>query len=359
MKADLVLNYNAIVLIILKRGFKGVDTAMRKKILLATIIIPILLTGCGKTSTLNETQQSKEQSPPTTNETSTASDGYGTGDTSGINTKTTQAKTTTSDVKATPTTNTTIDYTQYIKKTWRQKKITKESGISFCISKIENGEVTGKFTTVGPAPGYDNNIADFNGTISKDTASCLFVDFRGNKGNIKLIFEPNNEMEATIKITNKSQDTKAQPPEGTFQLVPHNIRDLTDFAPIEDQSFSVNLNSWGDVKFVSGKLTGGNHVPAVFYLTNNDDDILYDFAPDLPYDINIKAISFEDVNKDGLKDIIIIVGGGDGWYLANVYIQEIDGSFYNNADLNREINESGSNKDVKTILKFITQTNYY
>ena len=45
----------------------------------------------------------------------------------------------------------------------------------------------------------------------------------------------------------------------------------------------MNLNSWGNVKFVSGKLTGGNHIPTVFYLTNKDGDILYDFAATLPY----------------------------------------------------------------------------
>ena len=47
-----------------------------------------------------------------------------------------------------------------------------------------------------------------------DTAECQFTDSRENKGTIKLVFKPNNEMEATITLTNKAQDSKAQPPVG-------------------------------------------------------------------------------------------------------------------------------------------------
>lgn len=58
----------------------------------------------------------------------------------------------------------------------------------------------------------------------------------------------------------------------------------------------VDLNSWGKVKFVSGKLIGGNHIPAVFYLTDENGDILYNFQVTLPYRVDVKAVSFEDVN---------------------------------------------------------------
>lgn len=50
----------------------------------------------------------------------------------------------------------------------------------------------------------------------------------------------------------------------------------------------VDLNSWGNVKFVSGKLTAGNHIPVVFYLTDEDGDILYDFRAVLPYSVMLK-----------------------------------------------------------------------
>jgi len=74
-------------------------------------------------------------------------------------------------------------------------------------------------------------------------------------------------MEATITIIDKS-NTTIQPHEGTFEFTPNNIKNIKYFRPIESQSFMLNLNSWGNVKFVSGKLEAGNHIPTVFYLTN-------------------------------------------------------------------------------------------
>ncbi|SDH78119.1 hypothetical protein [Desulfosporosinus hippei] len=154
-----------------------------------------------------------------------------------------------------------------------------------------------------------------------------------------------------------SLDTKAQPPEGTFRFTPHNLKDIVGFRPIQNQSFMVDLNSWGKVKFVSGKLTGGNHIPVVFYLTDKDGEILYDFQANLPYMVDVKAVSFEDVSQDGLKDIIIIVddaypGQGNN-PLATVYFQKSDGSFANDLLLDQEINDSKNNRDVKTVESYL------
>lgn len=297
---------------------------MNKKILLVTITVSLLLAGCGKTGPTNTAQQPKEQS--------------------------TSAATTRSDL---------IDYNQYVKKTWIKNTNTNnnhENRVSYSISKIENGKITGELTVVGPAPANPSDAADLNGTINKDTAECQFTDSRGNNGNIKLVLKQNDEMEATIDLTAKSQDVTAQPPEGTFQFKPYNLKDIKGFSPIENQSFRVNLNSWGNVKFVSGKLTAGNHIPVVFYLTNEDGDILYDFNAALPYSVDVKAVSFEDVNKDGLKDIIIIAAADDGYGpRAAVYLQKANGSFTNDPKLDQELNDSGNNKDVKTITSYLSQ----
>jgi hypothetical protein len=195
----------------------------------------------------------------------------------------------------------------------------------------------------------------FEGIVSKDIAECQFNDIRGNKGNLKLVFKPNNEIEVAITLIKKS-NTAIQPPEGTFEFIPDNIKNIEGFSPIESQSFMVDLNSWGNVKFVSGKLTAGTHIPVVFHLTNKDGDILYDFDAALPYNIDVKATSFVDVNKDGLKDIIIIVAGNDGsGHVATVYLQKGHGAFTNNPKLDQEINASGNNKDIKNITNYLSQ----
>jgi len=79
-------------------------------------------------------------------------------------------------------------------------------------------------------------------------------------------------------------------------------------------------------------LTGGSHIPTVFYLTDENGDILYNFQATLPYMVDVKAVAFEDVSKDGLKDIIIIIvddgyAGQGNAPLATVYFQKADGSW--------------------------------
>lgn len=317
---------------------------MIKNLLLVTITVSLLLVGCGKVTPVNKVQQDRPLPTVAAPANNAAAE---------------------SPVTITPTVtiavSDTIDYNQYIKKTWIE--IDGTCNFSFCISKIIDGEIVGIFTTSFPAVPNRYDLGHIAGTIDKDTADCQFSDTIGNKGNIKLVFKPNNEMEATLKLTEKSQYIDERPQEGTFQFIPYNLNDIKEFSLIEDQSFIVDLDSWGTVNFVSGILTGGNHIPTVFYLTNEDGDILYDFNSELPYSVDVKAVSFKDVNKDGLKDVIIIVADNYGidynedsdMLIATVYFQNSDGLFANDYDLDFEINESGNNKDIKTVTDYLSK----
>jgi hypothetical protein len=232
---------------------------------------------------------------------------------------------------------------------------------SFCITKILNGKITGIFTIGLPAVPNIYHSGQLTGTINKNTAECQFSDNAGDKGNINLVFKSNNDIEATIKFTNRIQANKNLSLDGTFEFRPYNLSDMKQFSPIESQSFMVNLNSWGYVKFVSGKGIGGNHIPTLFYLTDKDANVIYDFSAELPYSIDVKSVSFQDVNNDGLKDIIIIctdaynVPAGSGKPIATVYFQKNDGSFTSNDELDQELNDSGNNKDIKTIMNYLSK----
>ena len=314
---------------------------MNKKMLLLPIAVTFLLVGCGKTAPTNAAPQTGQSSTVAATANDGATKAPGT---------TTPATTTTAT--ATTTTSNTIDYNQYIRKTWVEKNGTSKG--SFCITKIENGKITGRFTSYATAVPNAYDLGQLTGTISKNTAECQFSDTLGNKGNIKLVFKPNNEMEATIKLTEKSKYEEEQPKEGTFQFIPYNLKSIKGFSLFKDQTFMVNLDSWGTVKFVSGKLTAGSHIPTVFYLTDKDGNILYDFDMN-PYNSDVKAVSFADINKDGLKDIIIIVAGNDGsGTIATVFFQKANGIFANDNKLDQEINASGKNKDVKTITSYLS-----
>lgn len=301
---------------------------MKKKLLLTTSLIIYFFVGCGKV-TQNNTMKQNEQLPIVV--------------------------TATSDK---------IDYSQYAKKKWLMKDETKsdfKKVVYFSISQIQNEKIIGKLSTISFIPTNENLLSfesGFNGVINKGTAECQFSDSSGNKGNIKLVFKDNNKIEAVITIIDKSKTT-IQPTEGTFEFVADNIKNKEGFSPIENQCFEVDLNSWGDVKFVSGKIKGGDQVPLVFYLTNKDGDILYDFNATLPYSVDVKAVSFEDLNKDGIKDIIIIVSdslNATSDKIATVYFQKLDGTFVNQPKLDQEINSSGSKKDIRTVKNYISQS---
>ena len=305
---------------------------MNKKILFAVIAIFLLLVGCGNQYTAQQNGQSTEEKQ---NEESTTSD--------------------------------TIDYSKYIKKVWVVKSWTNEAYnySSFCISKIANGEIEGKLSTKDIAepdyyyylPNHQVYLANLTGKINNDTAECQFSDKDGDKGNVKLVFKSNDEIEATIEYTDKSECYKDSSLDGNFLFKPYNLKYIDGFSPFNDQIFTVNLNSWGNVKFVCGKLIGGKHIPTEFYLTNEAGDILYNFNTPFPYNVDVKAVSCQDVNKDGLKDIIIIVGDSDdsSWQIAKVFFQKTDGSFDNDVGVNIEINDSGNNKYIKTVVDYLSK----
>lgn len=256
-----------------------------------------------------------------------------------------------------------IDYNQYINKVWVIKDHYNDfvTYPSFCISKIANGQITGRFNFIVGITNNESNHGHLTGTISKDTAICQFDDDDGVKGTMNLVFKTNNEIEVTIEFSDKSQaDTFKVKGETKYQYVPFNINNMPSFVPIEDESFMVDLNSWGSVKFVSGIDTGEKMKPVVFYLTDKNGNVLYEFYVGFSTYADVGAVSFQDVNKDGLKDIIIILNGKNpddvyGRYKATINFQNADGSFTHDSNLDKEINDSGNNKDIKTVTEYLSK----
>ena len=271
--------------------------------------------------------------------------------------------------------NKAIDYDQYVKKVW----VVEDGGDhhtnyyqSFHISQIANGEISGELSYINlcvPTPNYwDRSAGQFTGTVYKNTADCQFSLKTGDTGNIKLVFEPNNRIKATFTYNSKSQKLKdtishlrdiGSPSvtlhlDGAYQFKPYNLNDINKFRPFIDQSFIVDLNSWGSVRFISGQIDGKYHTLTNCFLTNEDKDILFDFGMPFPYGVYFMAVSFQDVNKDGLKDIIIIADCGGP--RAYVFLQQPNGLFVSiNNQLAQEINDSGHNKDINTITDYLSE----
>lgn len=248
-----------------------------------------------------------------------------------------------------------IDYSKYIHKIWIDRSLMKSEnkGVSFYISGITNGKIEGKCTInglhgfcipeVGPYQGMD--YADLTGTIRNGIAYCnYFAKTSGAEGNFEIKFNSDNEIE--VFFPDIDENSIYSP------YTINDVMELEGFIPNENQLFEVNLNSWGNVNFVSGEISNS---PA-FYLTNKEGDILVDLFIVMGRNINvIKAVSFQDVDKNGLKDIIIIAtdSNDSSNTTAKVILQQDDGMFEIDGNLNKEINDSGNNKDIKSITEHI------
>lgn len=317
---------------------------MNKKILLTIITVSFLAAGCQKAAQsdrLQETEKTTVSSAPDV---------------------TISIQSSKEDLsQATVETESNTNYNQYLKKNWIRSTDTnfpENGGLSIVISSIKDGKIKGEISAVGSGPAYNMDSSGFEGRVEKDTAECELVDdSRGNKGTVRLNFKSPGILEATVAITERSEDNIMTLPEGIFEFAPDNLKNIEGFQPIEEQSFLVDLDSWGKVKFVSGKLTAGDHIPTVFYLTDEDGNILYQFNTTFPYSVDVEAVSFKDLNSDGLKDIVIIVSdqyeGSSGLPIANVCFQQEDGTFMTDYQLCQELNDSGNNKDIKTVTSYI------
>lgn len=231
-----------------------------------------------------------------------------------------------------------IDYNQYLKKIWIVDNWNNEiyDYFSFFISKIENGVIEGKLKTYDLAiPDFyffrlkpSKYLGNFSGTISNGVAECQFSDKVGNKGNVTLVFKENNEIEATIEYTEKESAYDDISLDGNYLFRPYNLADIKEFDLIEEHSFAVDLNSWGSVNFVSVEFNRGNVVFPIVYLTNANDDILYEFNV-FQTGSEIIDASIKDLNGDGLKDILITTGFSDPdiEHIEWIFFQMDDGLF--------------------------------
>ncbi len=145
---------------------------------------------------------------------------------------------------------------------------------------------------------------------------------------------------------------------------------------IEEQSFQIELNDWGEVRFVSYDLAPLERYPdedVTFYLLK-DDEILYRF----PYIgeghrsgyglfCDVKFVMFMDTNADGKEDVVIgaeyMTGAGPQGAIPHVRVRiyEDYGDYFTyNGELSDEINGYlpwESNVLAKDIKRLIQLTN--
>ncbi|MDQ0086872.1 hypothetical protein J2T12_000266 [Paenibacillus anaericanus] len=134
------------------------------------------------------------------------------------------------------------------------------------------------------------------------------------------------------------------------------------FTIIEEQSFWVDMNSWGKVRFVSGYFMNNKTPELHFYIVSSNLVVLATLPDSYPntHELeSVQAISFKDMNGDGEKDIIII-GNYNTWDATNtvasatteasVYYYSWE-SFIQLPWYNDLLNDSGNNTSIAAIVK--------
>ncbi len=133
------------------------------------------------------------------------------------------------------------------------------------------------------------------------------------------------------------------------------------FTAIDEQP--ADFENWGVVSFVTGTYPDGGTDKLHFYLADDNQAVLYDF-PDFYGNqwstfYELQTVAFEDVNQDGLKDILIIADymtgvGPDGampFHVASIYFQK-GKEFVSVPDLDDRMNEKGENGSADEVLAF-------
>lgn len=266
----------------------------------------------------------------------------------------------------------TMAETNYLKYsgTWVTESNLKEDfkyGVVLSIDVDKNGNIKGVVSDSTENLSHISNV-DIKGKIQNNKFTYNFdEDGWEHSGTINLDFQE-NKIVLTMKYSpSSSKNNFWGIGEGTFTLINNNtkvdrtLNNLKDggLVVIENQSFPVNIKNYGNVKFISGLKRENSNDNVNFYLTDDKNNVLYKF-PEFYGNSkgmfkDISAISFTDVNNDGLKDIIIIadysISLASPTTIGSIYFQK-GKEFINNKALDDKINSSQNNKDIATVLKY-------
>ena len=240
-----------------------------------------------------------------------------------------------------------LNFDQCVKKIWVVEEWDGSSydySFSFFITEIEDNNIKGKFRSGTVAYpdfcqyGYTSWLGDLTGRINDGIIDCQLNDGRGGKGTAKLLLLEFDMIEATIEFTSRSGYGKCKIVQGTHLFRPHNFTDIENgIGKLEAKSFGIDLDSWGNVNFVTVLFDTGRVWYPGAYLTDEYGNVLYKFDSFFQTATRIIDVKIDDIDRDGLKDIRITTGfidykTGDVLFdmpqIEKVFFQMSNGIFY-------------------------------
>ncbi|TCK93206.1 hypothetical protein EDC19_1397 [Natranaerovirga hydrolytica] len=196
-----------------------------------------------------------------------------------------------------------------------------------------------------------------NGLTGEETFS------EGNKEEIKIVSNKSNQQineELNITSSNSTGNDKESDTNRGSDFSSEDIDIINDY------SYLVELENWGEVQFISILDKNEFNIRKVrFALCDNDKNIIYNlpkFYGNKWVFSEIDSVVFQDINKDGSKDIVIIAyfirGHGNNaaseFPVVGVYFQK-NNEFIVYPDLNEELNVDNQNIDKKKIIAHLEE----
>ncbi|MEK5376799.1 MULTISPECIES: hypothetical protein [Paenibacillus] len=146
--------------------------------------------------------------------------------------------------------------------------------------------------------------------------------------------------------------------------------DTDQYEVEESQSFQTTLEGFGKVRFVSTYGYPEGLRKFFFFLLDDQGHILYSF-PEFYGNHEwvarfggVEAVAFKDVNKDGLKDVVVIAnvdngihgpGRVDEFPMAEIYFQKKNKTFTTLPALDQALNDQEHNQTVKDVIQYVSK----
>lgn len=232
----------------------------------------------------------------------------------------------------------TFDYTHFQKKIWiidQEERVVSDNIFDFVITQAENAEIKGYIQLGGGVDVYyfdllphnSPSYCSFQGTIYEGRAECTFT-YEERQVELHLTLCESDRIEASIQCDDLGINE-------SYKFRPYNISD----EPLQDDISTVEifLDSWGTVYLVTATMDTLHPYPFAC-LTNEKQDILYKFG----YGINGSEVwdfFIEDINHDGLQDIMAIAWFGEysDYRIVNIMFQKEDGRFQKDNELFQKV----------------------
>lgn len=226
----------------------------------------------------------------------------------------------------------TFDYDDYLHKIWIPENweesdvgVSHDNAISFYITGVENGVIEGKIELTGIAK-PEENLRSFSGTIQNGSGECHFEDESGTKGKFSLILKNKDEIEVEFEYiyVHAGETDRSR---GKEILKPYNLSLQNNITIVTEQE--VILDSWGNVRLAGGRFDTGRKFYGILYLTNEEGDVFYQFHAPLRTGAWVVETYTEDINGDGLTDVMLIekFEADDIEEAEWIFIQREDGQF--------------------------------